>query len=404
MRFDGYYLLSDHFNIPNLQQRAFDYTRHTLRQLIFNLNEDPPENLPGRVACFFNIYSVSTWLYRFFVFLGIALMVYHFFFKTLGIILMLVEIFYFVAFPIIRELSVWRKQMTRVSSTRSAVLITLTVIFLLILLIPWHSKLTLPAILTARMRQPVYAPFAARIATVPSSDRLYKTGDRLFTLDAEEARFQLRLARIQTEELRKRLKLLPIEAKGLEQAAIWREQLFEREQAARAQVEEIKRLELYAEHDGIMVDMDEGIKPGSYVSPNLLLGTLINSSSTEIEAYADQRATELIKPGTEVTFYSNSKVNKTLKGVVISTDYSRLTTLPTAALADRNGGTIATTTTPDNHLVPKESLYRVRIKLATPLDSARIEVGAVVAKVAPKSLAGRFSRYFLSVLIRESGF
>lgn len=53
------------------------------------------------------IYAWATWLYRFFLFCGIALLVYHAFFKLLGIFLFCVEVSVFVMLPILRELKEW---------------------------------------------------------------------------------------------------------------------------------------------------------------------------------------------------------------------------------------------------------------------------------------------------------
>lgn len=48
-------------------------------------------------------FALVTWIYRLVVFFGIALLVYHMFFKLLGIFLMMLEIVWFIARPIWRE-------------------------------------------------------------------------------------------------------------------------------------------------------------------------------------------------------------------------------------------------------------------------------------------------------------
>jgi putative peptide zinc metalloprotease protein len=406
MRFDGYYLLSDHFNIPNLQQRAFAFTRYVLRWKILGSDEDPPEHLPPRLRRFFIIFSITTWIYRLVVFLGIAITVYLFFFKTLGIILMIVELVYFIALPIIQELLVWRKNMSRVSVVRLVIAGVTVGLLLLILLIPWRGQLTLPAILSARVKQPVYAPFAARVSEVTATGTTVKAGNLLFLLDAEETRFQVKLSRMQAMELRDRLRRLPMESKGREQAAIWQEEAMEREHFARAQSAELKRLELPAEVDGVFMDVDEGVRPGVYVTSHTLLGVVVNPLSSEIEAYADETAAGRIKPGAKVRFYSDTKGHYILKGQVASIDSSRLTSLPTPALADRHGGAIATSPSTADHerLIPRDSLYRVRIKLISPQPSSHLETGTVSVEVEPESIAGRLVRQAVSVILRESGF
>lgn len=404
MRFDGYYLISDYLNIPNLQQRAFDYTRFLIRRLVLGSCETAPECLPPRLALFFSLYSVTTWIYRLVVFLGIAFAVYHYFFKTLGIILMVVEVVYFIVFPVVRELLSWRKLMPQLSSVRLATISASLLLLISLLLVPWRGEVTLPAILVARVKQPIFAPFAARVTAVPTVGQEVKSGQRLFLLDADEARFQSRLAQMQAAELRDRLRRLPVDAKGREQAAVWREEALEREQAARSQLAELKRLELKAEFDGVLADFDDGVLPGSYVTPNTLLGIVIDYDSTEIEAFAEETAFTRIKTGSTVRFYSNSTGFKGLRGRVHSIDSTRLNVLPTPSLADRHGGVIATQPSSGERLVPRDSLYRIRIKLDGQVRFSRLEPGTVAVEVEPESLAGRLIRRVASVFVRESGF
>lgn len=404
MRFDGYYILSDHLNLPNLQQRAFAHTRHLVRQFIFGRYEEPDELLPRRLSFFFAIYSLATWLYRFIVFLGIAFAVYHYFFKSLGILLMLVELLYFIAFPIMKELITWRSRMLRVSTTRKVVMATFAAIILLVLFIPWRTRVTLAAILTTHGKQPLYAPFAARISKTSPTGKEVKKGELLFLLDADENRFQSRLASMQAMELRDRLRRLPVDMKGLEQANIWREEALEREQAVRSHSAELNRLELRADSAGILLDVDEGIKPGSYVTPHTLLGMVVAPSRTEVEAFADESSSTRIKTGAVVHFYSSNNQRKPLTGKVVSMDSNRLSTLPIPALADRHGGTVATVPSSGERLTPREGLYRVRIKLDTEEKFFNLILGTASVEAPPESFAIYLMRYAFSVMIRESGF
>ena len=92
MRFDGYYLLSDYMDIANLQNRSFDMARWYIRKKLFGIKKEAPEYFESKKQRFLILYAFGVWIYRFFLFLGIALTVYHFLFKIIGIFLMAVEI------------------------------------------------------------------------------------------------------------------------------------------------------------------------------------------------------------------------------------------------------------------------------------------------------------------------
>ena len=120
MRFDGYYLLSDYLGIENLQERSFAFGRWRLRELLFAAGDAAPGRERGRLRAMLVLYAWGTWIYRFFLFLGIALLVYHFAVKVLGIALFAVEICVFLAIPIRKEITHWWSQRARYLRTRRA--------------------------------------------------------------------------------------------------------------------------------------------------------------------------------------------------------------------------------------------------------------------------------------------
>ena len=106
LRFDGYYALSDFTDSKNLQPRAFAMARWFIRKNILGLDDVKPEILTKEKEKFFILYAIGTWIYRFFLFLGIAVLVYYFAFKVLGIILFIVEILWFILLPVYKELKI----------------------------------------------------------------------------------------------------------------------------------------------------------------------------------------------------------------------------------------------------------------------------------------------------------
>ncbi len=107
MRFDGYFVLSDLLEMPNLHSRAFALTRWWIREVTLGLGQAPPEVFSPARRRFLIAFSFLTWTYRFFLFLGIAAIVYKFSIRLLGIFLMMVEIGYFIGRPAIGEAIAW---------------------------------------------------------------------------------------------------------------------------------------------------------------------------------------------------------------------------------------------------------------------------------------------------------
>lgn len=86
MRFDGYYMLSDLLETPNLAQRANKMLMHLIQKYVYRLrNLTAPTNLPGERAILI-IYGILAMAYRVFLFISITLFVLGQFFG-LGLVL-----------------------------------------------------------------------------------------------------------------------------------------------------------------------------------------------------------------------------------------------------------------------------------------------------------------------------
>ena len=143
------------------------------------------------------MFAYITWVYRLMVFLGIALLVYHFSFKLLGIFLFLLELFWFVVAPVWKEVGL-------PLGARKAVRL------------PWR-----PAVVGARGRRRaglgdprvasgdragvsaraagarVYAPFPGRVTAVRVADRQKVAANaELLTLEAADLECATRKADI----------------------------------------------------------------------------------------------------------------------------------------------------------------------------------------------------------------
>ncbi len=207
MRFDGYYLLSDWLGIANLQDRAFALARWRLREALFGLGDAPPECLPARTRRVMLAYAYATWVYRFFLFLGIALLVYHLFFKLLGLFLMVVEVWWFILRPIVSELAEWVKRRDRVRvNRRSMTTLALLALGLGLLFAPWSGTVTAPAVLRAEQQTRLFAPHAGRLAHVAARPgQGVEAGEVVFRMEARHLAFELEQTRRKAEVLRARI-------------------------------------------------------------------------------------------------------------------------------------------------------------------------------------------------------
>jgi putative peptide zinc metalloprotease protein len=76
LRFDGYYILSDLVEIPNLRQKATTITSRKLGKWCLGLEEPDDPFLPQRHQFFFALYTVAAVIYRWVILFGILFFLY----------------------------------------------------------------------------------------------------------------------------------------------------------------------------------------------------------------------------------------------------------------------------------------------------------------------------------------
>jgi putative peptide zinc metalloprotease protein len=413
MRYDGYYVLSDWLEIPNLHSRAFALAQWWLRETLLGLGDPVPEEMPPHRRRLLVVFAFLTWIYRFTLFLGIAVIVYHFVIKVLGIVMMIVEVGYFVAMPVVREaLTWWRRRADIRLSPRTALTSLAGVAVLLLLLVPWRAAVEAPALLKSQQHIDIFAPeFGARLTSIDvhDGDSVAK-GTPLLQLASPDLDYRLARARTEIE-----ISEWQLSARGANPELLARSQVTEREyEAARAEYRALQdqqsRLDVTTPVAGQVVDVAEALEPGAWLAAKTRLMSVVDPSSLSVEAYVDEADLDRIAVGDAATFSAeaDTRIEFPLRLVEIARASTKV--LSELALASTLGGPIAVRAQKpgdpkQNELVPDRTLYRVRLAIAegggAPV--TRVLRGQVILRGEAISLARRIWRAALAVAIRESG-
>lgn len=401
MRFDGYFILSDLLDFPNLHERSSALARAAIRRTLLGLEEPWPEYFPNRQRHLLVAFAMVTWMYRLVVFFGIAVAVYLFFFKALGIFLFAVELAWFIVMPVWRELRVWNGRRMEVPGSRRRWLGVLAFIGLLLVAIPWKTGARGAGLAHGARQTAVYAPYPAVITSIHASGAV-PAGAELVHLDAPDLRVQGIRNLAKAGALSAQMTGLQAQDRGLEQASAMTERLGEQLAEMQATGEELGRLKLRAEFAGVWLDVDPLRRPGTWVNPQDPLGILVDPAHWQVDAYVGQSDVERLKTGAHVMFYPERSVHA-LRGKVVDIDTTRAARISQPMLATRHGGPIAVVAQ-SQELVPVDPQYRVRIELESAPESLRETRGEVLIEGGRRSLLAESIRDLLAILIRESGF
>jgi len=407
MRFDGYYLLSDAVGIPNLHERAFALGRWKLRQVLLGWRDPAPEDLGPRTTGALIVFAYLTWIYRLLLFIGIALLVYHLFFKALGLLLLVVELSWFVVLPVGRELGHWWKGRSGHRWTRSSVSSAVgVVLFLLSICVPWPTGVRAPAVLGAEQAQWLYAPTTAQIQALNTAyGQTVAQGQLVVALTSPDLEQRMAAAQVRERSMQWKLAQQPLSAElqGLGPA------LRDQWEAAKAELSGHMalrdQLDVRTGLTGRVSQVSPGVHPGAWVHRGEPLVQVVSDSATRVEAYLVNQDIPRIQVGDVARFISGDWRQPAVTCQVAFWDRVALSHLDHAFLGSPHGGPVPASTNAQGLTVPLNAVFRVRLDrcAGTAVPVLQESLGVAVIGATGRSMLAGWVETAIGLWNRESG-
>lgn len=406
MRFDGYYMLSDLWGVDNLQPRAFALARWQLRRSLLAADLPKPEYLPLPLQRKLVVYAVVTWLYRLVIFTGLAVMVYQLFFKVLGLILFSVEIVWFIVRPLANELREWRSlQAQGLPGRAQKIGMGLAMASAMLLFVPWHDSVRLPAVLEAERHTVLFAPEAGQIAEIMvKPDQQVDAGQILLQLHSPKLDDAIALSEKRLAYYRLRL----------ERAATTREasidmrvsmQQWSVESARLAGLKQQRdRLQIRAQFAGVVTDLAYDLHPQRWVDPQQPLLTLVAPGRSIVRAISDEDAINVLAVGQRGRFVAEDATQANRAVTVASIGNLNLRELDSAYFASTYQGAVAVRSEAAGKWLPTHSVFPVRLEVTENGTASQVLRGTVIIEATPRSFGRRIVDGMIALFIRESGF
>lgn len=408
LRFDGYYILSDLLDIPNLHQRSLVLLRHWVEGLAFGWKNSVSPARTRQEAGWLATFATCSGIYRVVVFSAILFVIADQF-LILGILMATVCAVVWVCRPVYR-LVAYLATSPRLERTRlRAVALTVGAAALLVgglEFVPAPNWFRAPGVLQAQALSVVAAPVAGEVAEILAPNGTVVTkGQPLFRLTNRELELRLWSALAQldeTEALRRR---------AMRQATADLAPLATRSEAIKQLV---TRLE--ADRKALLVCSPQA---GTWSAPSLrdltrswiergaAIGEVVDGSRFYFSAVVSQNEasrlfTDSIR-GAEVKLGGQAGVTlPVLERKVIPADRRNL---PSAALGWTGGGTLATDMKDNSGTQAREAFFEVRATVGA-VDKAVLRHGRggrIRFKLEPEPLLRQWIRRFRQLLQNRYG-
>lgn len=408
MRFDGYFLLSDGWDIPNLQPRAFQLGKRYLQSLV--MGSQKPEPLAGESRTqnrWLISYAWVTWVYRLSLYIGLALMAYHLLFKVLGIVLLVVEMGLLVMKPVVLELHrYWSERSTFRWVVSNRLLLLVLAMLIALLITPWRGEVVAPAVWRQASLQGIYSPDKGRVVSIDviEGERI-EEGQRLAMVVMPELEYQQKMLKMQIVEQRSILQSAEMGEKGREGIHVEQQKLESLLAQLRQTDEKLLKAEVVAPFSGIVSKVNRGVWEGEWVEAGEQLFVVADPQNPSLIGYFHGRELGRLQLGAAARFLPENRGSEPPESTLSEVAASNSHYLEEPLLASLYRGDLPVREGMDGELVLQDSFYRVRFEMR---HLPEWEVGAlrgeVVVDVEATTYLQRGWDLLQQIFIQESGF
>ncbi len=295
LRFDGYFVLNDILEIPNLGARSSKYFWYIVQRYVFGIKEaQSPVTAKGERAWFL-AYSISAFIYRIFISIAIALFIASKLF-FIGVILAIWAFSNVFVFPIFKGLK-WllASSSLRGRRRRAALLVGLfgSSLIAVIFLVPVPYATMAEGVVVLEDKQILRAETDGFVSDVVVALGAVDQGAVILQIEDQTLDAEVRLSEAQREELQMRLN--SVRARDPIQVSKLREQLAFLDNRLALLEERRRSLIVHAPIAGYVVLPDGEDIRGRLVNKGAVLGYLLNNDQIRLRVAVPQEKAELVR-------------------------------------------------------------------------------------------------------------
>ena len=367
IRFDGYYILSDLAELPNLYQRSKDYLYYLVKKYAYGvINPRNPAHSAGE-ARWFVVYGLVSAAYR--IFLGVTIVLFvagQLFF--IGVAMAIAALVTFLVVPWIKwgkflmaDPELYRCRSRAIATSVAAV----AGVAFFAGAVPLPDRDRASALVEPQRLEPLFAGVDGFVTAAAASGTRPEPGSATPLVTAENRELAADRARLASELAQARVRHRAAMREDVALAQALRGRVDAQEAQLRRVERELSRLERRAEGGGTFLAVDADRLPGRYVPRGEMLGVVATLDALTVRAAADQflgprlqgedftdAAVEIRNPGAPAHRYT---------GRVQRVARAGSTELFSPALGFLAGGSLATDTGDQTGRKASEAYFEVRI-------------------------------------------
>jgi putative peptide zinc metalloprotease protein len=375
LRFDGYYILADLVEIPNLAQRSTRYLGYLLQRYIFGIEDaESPVTAPGECAWFVG-YGIAAFFYRLFVLSVLTLFVCSKFFFV-GILIAVWAICTLIVFPLVRNSYSFYN--SRGGSRNRARMISVSVLIgaavaILIFCVPVPLRTQAEGVVSVPEKSKVRAGTDCFITEIlAKNETIVKSGNPLIRCEDPFLEAKVQVLEANLDESQARFDAEPLRHR------VQREILKEKIKSVQADLararEHLLDLTIRSPNQGRFILPEAQNLPGQFVEQGALLGYIIGASELTVVVVVGQSDIALIREQTRrVELRLAGSLDRLITSTIDREIPAASDQLPSPVLGTAGGGTIPVNPADSKGLQTLSKTFQIEIRL--PYNKEKIRIG-----------------------------
>ena len=343
LRFDGYYILSDWLEIPNLASRANSYVQYVFQKWVLWIDDLPVPVVARGEGKWLLTYAVSSWAYRFAISFGIAAFLATKFF-IFGLMLALWSMATVIVLPIVKGVR-YLVSSPRLRGQQRRVTVIVSLLGLIVAVGLFAIPIPYSTHATGVVVYPDHTEVRARTAGFlkeigPAPDSTVKAGQTLVRFEDPTLEAEVAVLSAQLDEAQARLSA--VRDIDRVQAKMFASQVDHLKERLANQKERKSNLVLTAERAGRFVISRAESLPGRYFRRGDLIGYVVGDDESTIQMLVPQTDIDLIRErGARVEVRPADAPDKSIGGEIRREVPAAQQDIPNIGLTTRGGGDIA---------------------------------------------------------------
>ncbi len=421
LRYDGYYVLSDWMEVPNLREDSMALVSGGVTKWLTGVDDANPRRAPAGARAGLLFYAVAAFAYRFVVIGGILWFVYQVLkphdLEVLALALGVLVIAGMAVPAVVRVAGFFARSWRRIMWFRFTIRTAVVVAGLWALaMIPIPRQIAAPLIIEPSGARRVYVtvPGATEGETAKIGADVTE-GQTLATLRNPDVDAEIAKLRGERDLLRVRVKQLEgrrvTDRKAEDQLVTVRKQLADAEERLAKRKNDRKRLVLSAPMDGTVLppprraaapESDQlpewsgtPVDPenaGAFLQSGTVLCLIGDPKQVEAKLIVDQSDVEFIRKGQSVKLHVQQVPGEVLRGTI--TEVARVTVddIPEELISHED---IATRPDESGKMRPVSNSFELRVSFDEPPESEILlgTIGRAKIQAVPQSVGSRVARY-----------